>query len=500
VLSKTGGERSLMSRSLGGLTWVFTGSAASSLIKLGVVAVLARLVTPEQFGVMAAVLVVFSFVELFGEIGVAPALVQKDEVTPEDISTAMILSVSLGLLLGIAIFFSAPPLADAFGSGDLAVPFQAMAVIFPIRAVGIVSSAIMQRDLRFKALSLLDLGSYIIGYAAVSVVLAFLGWGHWALIAGFAAQTALVNLGYLVCARFPFSRRMSWSSLKALLSFGGGLTLAKIGFYIANNVDYFVVSRSLGQEALGFYSRAYYLMQQPTRLIGSVGDKVLFPLFASIKKERERLVQAFYVCTMTAFVVTSIAAAQVYVLASDVVQILLGDQWDAVIVPIQWLVLSLPFRVAWKSAATLIRSYGSTFYLAAWQWSYAAMLLVASVVGVRYGIDGVALAVSVVIVINYFTCFFLLRTMYPVGFLHDLGIILKCGAMGLTSGVLTYFLTNLPGISDSGPVLRLLVGGVIGGTILLLAILFIDRIFPKDGEWIKVRLLKALPFASRLRS
>ncbi|MBC7286020.1 lipopolysaccharide biosynthesis protein [Hoeflea sp.] len=499
-MNKVSVNPSLASRSFSGLAWVSSGSAISSVLKIGVVAVLARLVTPEQFGVVSAVLVVSAFADVFGQLGVAPALVQKDEVTAEDVATGLAVSLIFGLILGAGVFLGAPWIAGLFGSSELVQPLKVVSLIFPLQALGLVSSALIQRNLGFRSLSLVDLGSYVFGYSAVAVLLAFFGLGYWSIIFGHLAQTILASIGYIVCNPHPFRVWIYGASIKELFRFGSGLTLGKLGNYVARNVDYLVVSRTLGQEALGFYSRAFYLMQQPTRLIGSVGDRVLFPLFASIKRERERLARVFYICTLVVFLVTSFAAAQIFVLAADLVRILLGDQWGAVVEPIKLLALSLPFRIAWKSAATMIRSQGSTFQLAAWQWSYAFMVLGAALLGSEYGINGVAFLVSVVILINYIACLLLLKTKYPISLMHDFAIIVKCCIMGMMSGLVTEFLIDIPLIWQGGPVLRLATGCIVGGTGLLLALLLIDRIFPGDGEWIRSRVLKALPLRSRVPS
>jgi len=491
-------RRSLTAQSISGLSWVFSGSIGSALLRVAVLAVLARLITPEAFGVMSAVVMVCSFAELFGQVGVAPALVQKDEVTPEDISTALAVSLIMGTVLGGGLFILAPIIADLFGNQDLTSPLRLISLIFPARVAGIVSGALLQRASRFRALSLISLGSYLLGYAALSIVLAFFGFGYWALIWAHFAQMVLCNVGYVLASPHSFRLSLHRASLSALLRYGSGFTLARIGNFLGGNVDYLVVSRYLGPAALGFYSRAYYVMQQPTKLIGDVGEQVLFPLFASIKREKERIVQAYYICSLTVFLLTSFISAQIYVLAPDIVKILLGSGWDAAITPIQFLILSLPFRVAWKSSSTLIKSEGSTFHLALWQWIYAAMVFAAAFLGTAYGIDGVSLAVAVVIALNYFVSVFILRMKYPVSMVHEIGIIAKCGVMALVSGAITYALVNFTVLSAMGPLVRLMVGISIGGTSLLLAGLFLEKIFPGDATWIKTRLMDAFPVLTRL--
>jgi PST family polysaccharide transporter len=491
-------RRSLTAQSITGLSWVFSGSVGSALLRVGVLAILARLITPEAFGVMSAVVMVCSFAELFGQVGVAPALVQKDEVTREDISTALAVSMIMGTLLGAGLFIMAPVIADLFDNQNLTSPLRLISLIFPARVAGIISSALLQRASRFRALSLIDLGSYVVGYAGLSIVLAFLGLGYWALIWAHFAQMILCNVGYVIASPHSFRLSLHRASLSALLRYGSGFTIARLGNFLGGNVDYLVVSRYLGPAALGFYSRAYYVMQQPTKLIGDVGEQVLFPLFSSIKREKERIVQAYYICSITVFLLTSFIAAQIFVVAPDIVIILLGPGWEPAVVPIQFLIVSLPFRVAWKTSSTLIKSEGSTFLLAVWQWIYAAMVFIAAFIGSAYGINGVSLGVAVVMAANYFVSVLIMKMKYPISLAHDVGILIKCGLMALATGALTYGMINFTHLSAMGPLVRLVVGITIGGAGLLVTGIFLERIFPGDATWIKARLLAAFPLLSRL--
>jgi PST family polysaccharide transporter len=463
-----------------------------------VLAILARLIAPEAFGVMSAVVMVCSFAELFGQVGVAPALVQKDEVTREDVSTALAVSLIMGTLLGGGLFIMAPVIADLFGNQGLTSPLRLISLIFPVRVAGIISSALLQRASRFRALSTIDLGSYVLGYAGLSIALAFLGFGYWALVWAHFAQMVLCNVGYVIASPHSFRLSLHRASLSALLRYGSGFTIARLGNFLGGNVDYLVVSRYLGPAALGFYSRAYYVMQQPTKLIGDVGEQVLFPLFSSIKREKERIVQAYYICSLTVFLLTSFIAVQIYVVAPEIVTILLGRGWEPAIVPIQFLIVSLPFRVAWKTSSTLIKAEGSTFDLALWQWIYAAMVFLAALIGSAYGINGVSLGVAIVMAANYFVSVLIMKMKYPISLAHDLGILAKCGMMALATGAVTHGVVNYTPLFVSGPLIRLVVAIIIGGAGLLLAGIFLEKIFPGDATWIKTRLIAAFPVLSRL--
>ncbi|MER8400142.1 lipopolysaccharide biosynthesis protein [Mesorhizobium sp. M0306] len=492
-------SKSLSARSLSGLAWVSSGTLISSFLRVGVVAILARLLAPESFGVVAAVLVVCAFVEVFGQIGVAPALVQMDEVGQEDVATALAISLSLGLAAAGAIIFSAALIGQGFNMPEIVKPLRLVALIFPLRALGMVSSALVQRALKFRAMSLIDLNGYVFGYTPVSIALAYYGFGYWAMIWGYIAQTAVSNVGYILNSPHSFRLSYSHESARKLLRFGGGITLARIASYIGMNVDYFVVGRFLGPAALGYYSRAFYLMQQPTKLIGNAADQVLFPIFSSIKKEEARIVRVYYLCTAVVFVLSSLASFNLFLLSSEFVNVLLGNAWASVVLPFQLFCLSMPFRIAWKTSSTLIRSKGAILQLVLWQLFYAFSVLVAALIGSSWGINGVAMAVSIAMVLNYWASAAVLATLYPVRLVKEAFVVMKALGVAALAASCTWAILLLPGIREADGLYRLVIGGIMCGLELVIVMLSLELVFPEEGRWLKERLgiTKYLPASLR---
>ncbi|MEZ5656431.1 MAG: lipopolysaccharide biosynthesis protein [Sphingobium sp.] len=454
------------------------------------VAALARLLDPSSFGVISAILVFIALVDVFGQIGFAPALIQKSELTPQDVSTALSLSLLMGVAMAGAIFLSAPLIAALFNLPALTDPLKLVSLCFPLRAAGIISNALIRRSMKFRALAGIDLGSYILGYACVAVALAAAGMGYWALVWGQIAQIALCNLGYIIAS--PHASRLSIDphSAKALLSFGGGLTMARIGNYVGMNVDYLVVGRWLGAADLGYYSRAFFLMNQPTKLIGSISDQVLFPVFSALKHEPGRVVNGYYTCITVVFLLTALASGQLFILAPDLVLLLLGAKWMAVVAPFQFFCISMPFRIAWKTSSAMMVAQGAVMRQSLWQWSYAVLIFVGAYIGQAWGITGVAAAVSLAMIVNYVVGIAVIATLYPVTLSRELAIILKCALIAVTGGGATsllFYFVPLEGIGAAG---RLSISAAIAGAQFLLVAAFLERIFPNEGAWLKARIIQ----------
>jgi O-antigen/teichoic acid export membrane protein len=381
---------------------MFSGTAVQAGFKMLVLAILARMLSPTDFGLVNAAAVVMALGDIFAQLGVAPALVQKDQIDDNDITTAWLASAILGIVCGVCCYFAAPAVAQAFRMPDLAPIIQWVAWIFPVRGASLVPEALLQRRMCFRQIAGSNLLGYLLGYAGVAVTLAVQGAGVWALVGGQIAQYLLT--GVLLTSfngRFVWARPGAASFLR-LMQFGTGLTVARIGSYVSLNVDSFFAGRLLGPVMLGFYSRAFYFLQQPTAIFGSLADRVLFPAFSSIQHDSERVAKAFLGGTGLVFILTAPASGALAVIAPELVETLLGHQWQGAVRPFQCLIISLPFRVASKMQGTILRSLGRVYVQAAREWGCAVLICVGAWTGAMVdGVGGLSAGVLVALLINY---------------------------------------------------------------------------------------------------
>lgn len=390
-------EQSLTARTFRGFLWAFSGAGVQSVLKIVVLTVLARLVDPGSFGVVSAAMTVVALAELFGQVGVAPAIVQAPELTDRIVRTGSTVTIMSGFVAGAGLFLLAPQVAVLFQMAAVEPVIRAFSLVFVVTSFSIVPMALMQRRMQFRGIALVTLASYLFGYAAVSIGLAVLGFGIWALVWGQVAQSCLAGVGFFMASGHSVRPLIDKTAFKHLFRFGAGMTLSRFGNYIALNVDYFVVGRWLGAEALGFYSRAYILLVQPANLVGSVGEKVLYPALASVQNDSARFVRGYYRAIGLVAMTNVPGSAVLVVLAPELINLLLGPQWRPAVLPFQILVLALGFRTGYKLTSTLLRARGSVYLAAMWQWTYAALVAASAFVGLRWGVVGVAAGVSVAI-------------------------------------------------------------------------------------------------------
>ncbi|WP_181784781.1 lipopolysaccharide biosynthesis protein, partial [Pseudonocardia pini] len=395
--------QNLTARTARGFAWAFTGSVGQAVLQIVATIVLARLLTPEEFGSVAAALLVVGLTQLVTQLGVAAALVHRRELTDRDVAAAFWFSILLSVVMAVLLATFAPALNGLVGlpadSGLL--PLLSLSLV--LAGAIAVPTGLLQRDLRFRPMAVVDLlatGPTLIG---VSVVLALLGFGPAALAWAEVAAAAVKAIGCLALTR-PCVRldRSAWDRLRPMLNFGSGYSLTQLGNWFALNADNLVVANVLGTGPLGVYTRAYNLLSEPANVIGGAADKALFPAMARVRDDGERLRAAYVRTSSLVALVTAPAAVLLFVLAPEVVHVLLGAQWTAVVLPVQVFALALLPRTSYKISTSLTRATGAV-YRAAWrQWLYAAEVVVFSVVGARFwGVNGVAVGASLAIVLHF---------------------------------------------------------------------------------------------------
>lgn len=383
------------------LMWQFTSKIAETFGRILVMIVLARILDPYSFGVASASLVVLSFCQTMTQIGIAPALIQRSVIEDKHINTAFHSSIIIGLLTSLIIWISAPQISTFFGMSELSDVVRAIALCFPLSAPAMVAEALLMRDLSFKKLAAIDTVSFAVGYSILGISLALMGFGVWALVWAQIAQVCIRALLILIASHHKLSLQYDYHALRDLLGFGVGHTLAELGNFSALQSDNVIVGRMLGPIDLGLYSRAYTLLAQPSRLIGTAFDRVLFPAMSTAQDNDARLLRAQMRGLAGIALVTIPGSFLLIILAPELISILLGSEWSAMVAPFQILAATMLFRTSYKVSDSVVRARGMSFQRAARQWIYALFVAIGASLGTFYGLSGVALGVSVAIFVNF---------------------------------------------------------------------------------------------------
>jgi PST family polysaccharide transporter len=384
-------EQSLRAKTKRGLIWGAIEAGSRFILQFVVMAVHARLLEPEQRGQAENAICVVGIAAVFSQLGLGPALVQRQsELKSEHLKSTFTFSLIFGLVVSMLLWTFAPQIGGLFKNPVPSDILRTMSLVFPISALAVVSESLIQRSMRFDLIARAEIFSYLAGSGALATMLAAYGYGVWALVWAYLLQQTLKSLMFIVYA--AWKPQMGWDSaaVKELMGFSGGITVARIANYLATNGDNLIVGARLGDKAVGFYGRAYQIMVAPANLIGQVLEKVLFPAMSKVQDQNAPLIRVYRQGIRLLSLAMLPASAAIFILAPDLVAVLLGEKWMPVGPALQILSAGLLFRTSMKLSNSLIRAKGAVTQMAVCQILYMVSVVIAAVIGCRWGINGVS--------------------------------------------------------------------------------------------------------------
>lgn len=396
--------RKLASRSV---LWTAVGKGSNTLIALLVTAVLTRLLTPADFGIVAMVVVISGFLNIMAEAGVSNAVVQKRDLEPRALSTLFWTGIGLGLLAAVGLAIASPLVARFFAEPRLTPVVALLSMSFVFLAMGRIPNGLLERNFRFRELAAAEVISAL-GSGVVGVVLARAGAGYFALvfqtlISGFANATLR-----LVFAKFRPKLVFDWTALKAVSGYSGGVTAFAAINYWARNLDKALIGRALGAAQLGFYGRAYALMLYPLEGINGIMNPSLHPLLSAMQGDAKRMTRAYVKIIRLVATLAFPAMGVLGALAPEIVHTVWGKQWDPSVRVFAILCFVGTVQPIGSTFGAVFLATNRTRLLAIVGFVNSVVMMAGIALGVRFGIQGVAIGYS----LAYGTIF--LPTMYLV--------------------------------------------------------------------------------------
>lgn len=384
----------MRSRVFGGLAWVGASQVVMQITRLVVALVVARLLGPSEFGLAALALVFASLVLVFSDLALGAAIVQSKELSEDDRCTAFWVTVAGGALFSVIAVFLAGPLARMYGEPDVQPLLAVLSSSFVLTAVGATHQALLLREMAFRNLELLVMAGALAG-SLVAVGLAVAGAGAWAIIGQHVAVAALTSaLLWRVSAWRP-SFTISRESLRRLTAFSSPLVGHRLLYYVHQNADNLLIGKAFGTAALGAYAIAYNVMLVPASRIGGPIQRVLAPAFARMQDEPARIAAAWARVGRIIAAIAVPALAGVAVVAPDFVAVVLGEEWSAAIPLIQVLAWVGILQAIQTVNVDILVARGRTATMFRYSLLFVTAHLIAFVVGLQFGVIGVAAAYAV---------------------------------------------------------------------------------------------------------
>jgi O-antigen/teichoic acid export membrane protein len=369
--------------------------AAGFLLRLGSLMVLARLLSPKDFGLVGMVTAFTGVLGLFRDFGLSSAAIQRVTVSEEQISTLFWINMSLGALLVLVTLAMAPAIAAFYHEPRLFGMTAVLASGFLFNAAGIQHSALLQRQMRFTALAIISVVSSIVGIA-IGIVGAKAGYGYWALVVMTVASPLVATIGvWLTTAWVPRMPRRR-IGIRSMVRFGGTLTLNGLVAYVAYNADKVMIGRFWGADAIGIYGRAFQLIHIPTDNLNSAVGEVAFSALSRLQDDPMRFksyfLKGFSLVLGLTLPITIVCA----LFADDLVFCLLGPKWKDTAAIVRLLAPTIAIFAIINPLGWLTYSLGLVARCLRIALVFAPIMIAGCVIGLPYGPEGVAFSYSAV--------------------------------------------------------------------------------------------------------
>ena len=337
--------KNLTARTIHGLKWSYLGTVVKTILQIGVAAIMARLLDPAAFGLIAMVGVILRFGQYFAQMGVGSALIQKKEISDEDVRASFTSAFLLGILFTMIGCLCAPLGTYIFDNEKIVPIIRIMALSFFLSGLSTTAISLLRRNFEFGALAVTEIFSYVVGYGIIGVLLAYNDFGVWSLVVGTLCQSAfLAFLAYLFC-QHRLSFIYSWKYYKPLYSFGGRVSVISFFEFIGSNLDTLAIGHFFGAASLGIYNRAFMLANLLAQYFTSSFSIVIFPSFSKIKNEIKRLKKAYLSTVMIFSAILLPTCLGMAVASREIVLVIFGEKWITAIPVLQILAIAVPFNL-----------------------------------------------------------------------------------------------------------------------------------------------------------
>ena len=410
---------SLKQEAVKGVVWSAAQKWGVRIISFLVMLILARLVLPESFGLVAYATVFTAFAQIFVDQGFSDAIVQFAKLDREHLDTAFWISILTGTVLTLISLAAAGLIANFFHEPKLAPIIKWLSPIFVLSALSSVQQSILRRNLEFKSLTIRSLISVTIS-GVVAVTMAILGFGVWSLVAKLLVDGTVEFIVLWQVSGWRPNFRFSAKHFKELFSFGINIVGGNFVDFLSVHSDDFLIGYFLGPIALGYYTLAYNLLIVMTDLLVSVPNLVAFPVFSKIQNDPDRLKSAFYEVTELQSLIAFPIFLGIFIVAPEAVKVLYTDKWAASIPVVQILMLIGIVRSATYFYSSIFRAAGKP----SWRFGLYSLTALLNVVGfmvvVKMGIVAVAVSYVVVSYVLMPLYFYLIQKLIHVTILSHL--------------------------------------------------------------------------------
>ncbi len=425
----------LRKRAVLGAKWSSASTIVVTLLELVQLVVLARLLTPQDFGLMAMVMLFLVFAQSFADLGVSAAIIHRENITQHQLSSLYWLTLLSGVIVAVLFVMVSPLVVLFYREESLQSLLLCIALVFIIGSIGQQFEILMQKNLMFKRLSFVESSASLFGVCS-AIFLAWLGFGVWSLVWG---RLISVSVRSAILSWYGFNHWLpqlyfSLKEIKEFIGFGLFQMGDRCVNYFNQRVDQLLIGSLLGAQALGFYSLAFNLVIQPISKINPLFTRVAFPVFSKINTDNERLRCGFMTLRHLLSTINSPLLLGLFAISPTLIPFFFGEQWESSVELLQLLVLVAFFRSMGNPIGSLLLAKGRADL--GFKWNVAIFFVQIPVLYFSIKIYGVTGAIVALLVLElvYFPAEYQLLIRKLIG---------RCFSAYLSSALRAFFIAVL---------------------------------------------------------
>lgn len=465
----------IRSKAIKGVTWTSLSTIVSAGAQLIQLAVLARFLEPELFGLLSIITMVIGFSQMFADLGISSAIIHKQNTSNSQLSTLYWLNIITSIGIYLLILLLSTPIAVFYNNPELSylIPLTSTTII--IQAFGKQFSVLFQKEMEFNKIAKIEITGAILGLA-LAIVLAYYGMGIYALIYPLIATTTVKTVLFFNFGRTIHTPQFTFklNEVKEFIRFGFFQMGSGIINYFNSQFDIMIIGKVFGSEILGLYSISKQFIMRPSQAFNPIVVKVAFPAMAKLQGNTERLKEIYLKTIHYVSMLNFPIYIAIIVMAPQIVHIFLGENWSDAIPLFRVLSLYALLRSTGNPVGALVLAKGKPQYEFYWNLALFIYMPIWILISTKFDILGVTWGLVLLMLIGMIPNWhFLVKKLSNAGFVEYFSKIAKPFLYSSVTGVVTYYcLQLLPPLPD---IIELTAGAAIGGILLLLSIYIFEK-------------------------
>lgn len=463
--------KTLKQKTITGTIWSFIDSFANQGIQFIAGIVLARILSPREFGLIGMLTIFIALSQSFIDSGFTNALIRKKNCTQTDYSTVFYFNFVVGIIFYFILFFSAGSISVFFNEPQLELLLQVLGIGLILNALGIIQRTILTKDINFKLQTRVSIVASTLS-GIIAIAMAFNGFGVWSLVALTLSRFGFTSFFLWMWAKWKPSLTFSTRSFKDLFSFGSKLLISGLIDTVYRNIYYFIIGKYFSAVELGYFTRADQFQALPSQQLTGVFGRVSYPILSTIQNDVKKLRNAYKQIIKSTMLITFVFMLGMAAIAKPMILTLIGEQWLPSVIYLQMLCFVGMFYPLHALNLNMLKVLGRSDLFLRLEIIKTVLAVPVIIIGILYGIKIMILGMLINTIIAYYLNSFWSGKLIGYSSFEQVKDILPSFLLAFTVAAIVYIIGNIIELSN----ILILVTQIITGAVLTFIIAEIFKI------------------------